>query len=118
MTLLWVEDEGAGRTSWLDCRRYGSSQRIKDDSLSGGSGAASGLAGYDGEDGWKTLLAVGELAGELTADEGGGETAKGAKGQSKVDGVGDKCAFKAVAGFGQEAVAMTKAREWAVDLFV
>jgi len=89
-----------------------------DDSLSGGSGAADGLTRYGAEDLWKSLLAVGELAGELTADEGGGETAEGTEGQSEFDCVGDECAIEAVAGLRLDAVAMVEAREWAVDLFI
>jgi hypothetical protein len=89
-----------------------------DDSLSGGSGAADGLAGDGAEDLWKTLLAVGELAGELTADEGGGETAEGTEGQSEFDCVGDECAIEAVAGLRLDAVAMMEAREGAGDLLV
>ena len=89
-----------------------------DDSLSTGSGAADGLAGDGREDLWKAALAVGELAGELTADEGGGETAEGTEGQSEFDCVGDECAIEAVAGLRLDAVAMVEAREGAGDLLV
>ena len=83
-----------------------------------GSGAADSLASYGGEDGGKTPLPVGELAGELAAHECGSEIAEGTKGQCIVDCVGDECAFDSVAGLGLEAVAMAKGREGAGELLV
>ena len=97
------------------CRLFGSYFAA---TQSGGSGAADGLAGNSGEDLWKALLAECELAGELAAYEGGSEIAKGAKGQSIFDCVGDERAFDAVADLGLDSMAMAEARKGAADLLV